>query len=352
MKRSPVMPVPTASGAIARLAYQQAIRAGLDADALARKAGLTVQQLTDEKLRVAARDQVRLLNLASEALGDEFLGMRLAQQAELRSLGLLYYVLASSGTLSQAFARAARYSGITNESVRIEYRRGRSDHVSLHCVGISRVSDRHQIEAIVALMVRLCRQLTGRELVPDRIRFMHARAQLPPDLKSSSDARSSSAPEPTRCSCRARRETPRSSAPTPISTPCWNDIARKHSRGGGASRASGGSASKTRWRNCFRTAKATLPEVCRHLATTPRTLGRRLAAEDTTFADVLESLRHDLATRYLRDPQRSISEIAWLLGYRQTSSFDRAFRRWSGVNPGDARNKLAAAGRHPARRVR
>lgn len=340
MRRAIPKPIPTAGGGIARLAYQQAKRRGIDADAMVRKVGLTVQQVTDDQVRLAARDQVRFLNLVAEALRDDFLGMRLAQEAELRSLGLLYYVLASSGTLAEALTRASRYSTISNESIHIEYRRGRSAHVRFHCVGISRLSDRHQIEFFVMLLVRLCRHLTGRELVPGRIRFMHGREHLPADLRAyfgceiefGADADEVLLPHEA------------GEAPIVSADPYLNALLERYCEE--AIEGRGGKSSE--WRVSVENAmaqllphgQATLPQVSRQLATTPRTLGRRLAAESTTFADVLESLRHDLATRYLRDPQRSISEIAWLLGYQQVSSFDRAFRRWSGVSPGDARGKI------------
>jgi AraC-like DNA-binding protein len=48
-------------------------------------------------------------------------------------------------------------------------------------------------------------------------------------------------------------------------------------------------------------------------------------------------LRSDLARRYLREPDLPISEIAWLLGYRESSAFNHAFKRWTGTAPKQAR---------------
>jgi AraC-like DNA-binding protein len=48
-------------------------------------------------------------------------------------------------------------------------------------------------------------------------------------------------------------------------------------------------------------------------------------------------LRASLARRYLADRELPVSEIAWLLGYREVSSFTHAFRRWSGVTPREFR---------------
>jgi AraC-like DNA-binding protein len=64
-----------------------------------------------------------------------------------------------------------------------------------------------------------------------------------------------------------------------------------------------------------------------------RTLSRKLGEEDTSFAEILDQLRAALAKRYLHDKTLTISEIAWLLGYRQISSLTHAFKRWTGQTP-------------------
>jgi hypothetical protein len=102
--------IPTATGALARLAYTRARRAGIPLKPLLKKAGLTDQQLNDRGARLAVQQQIAFLNLTANALGDEFLGFHLAQLPDLREMGLLYYVAASSETLGDALQRAARYS--------------------------------------------------------------------------------------------------------------------------------------------------------------------------------------------------------------------------------------------------
>ena len=85
-------------------------------------------------------------------------------------------------------------------------------------------------------------------------------------------------------------------------------------------------------------------QVARRLGMSQRTLARRLASEDLTFASVLDGLRLDLADRYLADADLSISEIAWLLGYREVSAFTHAFKRWTGKTPREVRTQGNFAG--------
>jgi AraC-like DNA-binding protein len=63
--------------------------------------------------------------------------------------------------------------------------------------------------------------------------------------------------------------------------------------------------------------QAEMPEVAQRLGMSQRTLARRLESEKLTFLEVLDSLRFDLAKRYLREPDIPIAEVAWLLGYRE-----------------------------------
>jgi len=64
---------------------------------------------------------------------------------------------------------------------------------------------------------------------------------------------------------------------------------------------------------------------------------RRLRSEDTHFKDLLNDTRRDLATHYVKDSQRPLTEITFLLGFSDQSNFTRAFRRWHGVPPAKLR---------------
>jgi AraC-like DNA-binding protein len=78
-------------------------------------------------------------------------------------------------------------------------------------------------------------------------------------------------------------------------------------------------------------------EVARQLGLSSRTLARRLASEGLTFEGILSELRVDLAKRYLREEGLAISQIAWLVGYKEVSAFTHAFKRWTGKTPTEER---------------
>ncbi len=69
----------------------------------------------------------------------------------------------------------------------------------------------------------------------------------------------------------------------------------------------------------------------------PRQLNRRLKEEQTSFKIILVECRRELAEQYISDSSLSLTEISFLLGFSEASSFSRAFRRWTGQSPTEAR---------------
>ena len=79
--------------------------------------------------------------------------------------------------------------------------------------------------------------------------------------------------------------------------------------------------------------EAKVETVADALGLSPRTLQRRLEGEKTSFQEVLDGVREQLAMSYLVNDSLTVSEIAYLLGYSELRAFDRAFRRWTGKTP-------------------
>jgi AraC-like DNA-binding protein len=85
-----------------------------------------------------------------------------------------------------------------------------------------------------------------------------------------------------------------------------------------------------------------MESVATALAMSVPTLRRRLEEEGTTFTGVVDDVRREHAERYLREPERSISEIAFKLGFAHAPAFHKAFRRWTGVTPSEHRTRIWA----------
>jgi len=85
-----------------------------------------------------------------------------------------------------------------------------------------------------------------------------------------------------------------------------------------------------------------LESIARRLAMSPRTLQRRLRDHGVLFNDVLDAMRFRAAKSYLAKRDVAAREVAYLLGFAEQSSFNRAFKRWSGQTPVDYRRRTAA----------
>lgn len=325
--------IPTAGGGIARAAYALALQKHVVVAPLLQRANLTVEQAKNPSLRIPVSDQIRFLDLVAEKLGDEFLGIRIGQMVDLRELGLLYYVMASSHTVGEALQRGSRYSAIQNEGVRIGFRAGKQVSITFDYFGVSRRLDRHQIECFITILVRMCRQLSGLALVPSRVRLMHHRSRMPADfapLFGTHVAFTCDADEVIYSASIAR-------TPCVNADPYLNALLVKYCDEAIAQRRKGTATWQMKVENAIVPllphGQARIGTIAAELGVSRRTLGRRLGAEGLTFRKVLDNLRFDLTKRYLREDDLPISEIAWLLGYRETSALSHAFKRWTGRTP-------------------
>lgn len=84
-----------------------------------------------------------------------------------------------------------------------------------------------------------------------------------------------------------------------------------------------------------------IDDVARLLCISPRTLQRLLCEEGVSYSDIIDRCRCKAACESLAQTQIPVHHIATTLGYRDASSFSRAFRRWTGVAPRTYRNRLS-----------
>ncbi|WP_448090076.1 AraC family transcriptional regulator ligand-binding domain-containing protein [Pseudomonas azerbaijanoccidentalis] len=83
--------------------------------------------------------------------------------------------------------------------------------------------------------------------------------------------------------------------------------------------------------------RPTLQHLAQELLQSERTLQRRLAAEGTTFSEMLNEARRQVGFHLLADTSLELKEVAYLLGYEDANSYFRAFRQWEKISPGEWR---------------
>ena len=82
-----------------------------------------------------------------------------------------------------------------------------------------------------------------------------------------------------------------------------------------------------------------LKVIAKELNVSSRSIYRKLKSENTSYKDLLNEVRKQLAQDYLREGSFTINDISSKLGFSESSAFHRAFKRWFGTNPGQYRQQ-------------
>ena len=326
--------IPSATGGIARLACARLRELGNDVAAVLAEVGARPEQVNDDAIRLEVPKQIRILELASEELQDGLLGFHLACNFDFREIGLVYHVIASSEQLADGLLNGKRYCTIMNEGIHLNVKLDdRAAAISLDYVDLERQSDRHQIEFWLVTLVRICRQVTDTRLAPRHLRIRHRRDETPAEMRRffGCDVEFGAASD------EIIFPAPVASLPIVGSDNYLNDLLLRYAEEALADRpqerAPLRSAVERVLPQLLPHAKASASNVAQKLAFSTRTLSRKLHNEGVAFAEILEETRAALAKRYLAERDLPISEIAWLLGYVEVSSFTNAFKRWTGMTP-------------------
>lgn len=306
---------------------------GIDSLSLFDKAGLDPVALADPNARYPQAGITDLWGLAVKASGDPAFGLDVGRQVNQTTFHGLGYSLLASATLEECFSRILRYFRIVSDAAELDFRSDSGDTYKFYMhplPGAGRPSE-EAIDALMSVLIRLCRALAGPDFRATEVSFLRAQPQdISPWEKvfkaglvfGSNENAIVFAGDVIR-------------APLPFANP---ELARHND------------AILTRYLAHFEKENTAnrvhailvdlLPQgepsqekVAEALHMSLRNLQRRLSEEDTSYKTILNETRRDLALSYIEDKHYSISEITYLLGFSDSSSFTRAFKRWTGQAP-------------------
>ena len=170
--------LPTVTGYGARLAIAVLKKHNVAIASLLRRAGLSEDDFDSRRHRISAASQFKFFECAAEAMDDSAFGLHLAEEANPREAGLLFYVMSAANNIGEALALFARYSRIVNEALHVKLVRAPEGVVvETGFVGLSRHSAKQATEFGVALIIKALREITGRNIHPTHVSF-HPRTQL------------------------------------------------------------------------------------------------------------------------------------------------------------------------------
>jgi AraC-like DNA-binding protein len=306
---------------------------GHDPDALCRRAGLHLPALKEDGARVPYVVAEKLGELAADTTQDPNIGLHLAADVlDARNFDTGLLLLMASPTVRVVLQRMTRYQRYWGDGERSKLLpTGNGLAVRYTLLASTARGRRHIDECAMAEIVLGLRSLTGQDLRPRLVRFRHA---APVDRREH-DAL-------FRCSLEfgaLHTEVLLDDAVLDVALPQANDVYAsifQQQVEQAIDRLPRGRAMAMEVRAVARAALAggacTLAATARLLGVTARTLQRRLRAEGTSFVELLDTLRSELALLYLGQ-QRGIGEIAWMLGFSNPTAFHHAFKRWTGTTP-------------------
>ena len=171
--------LPTTMGFAAKQAIDALRRRNVATGPVLRAAGISERDLAESSPlhhRISAAGQSRLLDCAAEAIEDTAFGLHLAEQTDPRNAGIIFYAMSAAENLGEALALLDRYSRIANEAARMK-RTATPDGLvaEIGFVGLPRPLGRQGAEFLMAVIVRVLRELAGRNIRPIRVAFAHAR---------------------------------------------------------------------------------------------------------------------------------------------------------------------------------
>jgi AraC-like DNA-binding protein len=313
---------------------------GIDPAPLFYKAGIDPKIRLNPLARIPRTAVNKLNEVVYEATGDVAIGVRATENFHPSHFGPLGYSWLTSSSLRVALQRLQRYSRLMADTLRIDI----TDIDAETCVQFywdgSSPQSSIQYYSNMALLVRLCRLIMGLDYNPLRVEFLDS---APDDLEPFEQR--------FRCplyfNCEKNllvldRGTLDNRLPRahPALAQMHDELAIKYLAD--LDKNDIISLVKTAIIDLMPEGRATVEDVASKLNTSVRTLRRRLDAKELSFREMLSEQRKEYALRFIRDESLTLTEISYLLGFSEPSSFSRAYRGWTGESPTVARNSLHA----------
>ncbi len=316
----------------ARLVWEGLASCDLDADTVFREVGLDPAALTNPSARYPVLSMARLWRVAEERSGDPCFGLRAASFWHPTTWSALGYSWLASATLEEAMQRLARYSKMISDAAQISFK-AQHDRSSLTIMPSHPQLDPPGVvmDTVLATVIHMCRVSYGQGFNPVRVDFTHEGRGCRQERESFFAAPVHySARENSLRFSRAQVSKPLATANAVLARTNDRVIADYLTRLGGETTVM---RVKAKLIDRLPSGAVTQEEIAEILHMSLRTLQRKLGEEDTTYKRVLEETRRELAERYIEDASLTLSEITYLLGFSDASSFSRSFKRWTGVAP-------------------
>jgi len=317
--------------AVSLLGYEDvAASVGLDGPAMLRGVGIAKEALADPENRIPAVAVAELLKLSAARSGREDFGLLTAQKRMFANLGPVSMLLEYLPNLREVVRVAIDYQRHFNDIVDISLEED-GDGCLIKLALEPGLGGDQIVDQTIGVAHRVLLGASGGSWRPECVHLAR-----PPPRDRLPWQRFFSAPIEFAASCNGFSCSADSLL---VPNPRADATMALHARRllGLVSVDAGPKPLTQRARRAIATllpdGRATLDQVAAHMALSPRSLQRQLAAEDCRFGELLADVRQELAAAYLRNPAQPVTSVAGLLGYASPSAFTRWFASVFGASP-------------------
>ncbi len=316
---------------------------GLDVDAVLAAADVDPAIFTDPEGMSPVDIGARLLGAAVHAGADDF-GLMMAQRRRIANWGVLATVAQSQPTLRAALRKIAAYMVIQVEAMRLQVKEGPETTI-LELDVLRRTAGpaiRQQAEMAVAVLYRNILEMMGEAWAPSLVCFRHGR---PASVQTHQRVFGGAEVMFDQLFDGLVVETSDLDRPLPGADAAAGHAAERRAR------AIAAAAPRTVSQDVLETVTLALPEggcsraaVAELIGLSVRTLQRRLAEEDATFADLLDEARRRMTQVYIEASARPLAEVAAQLGFQSQAAFNHWHQARFGESPGARRRRSSPEG--------
>lgn len=313
---------------------------GHDSRALFRQAGLDYGHLNKPGARYSYTAVCRLWELAAASIQDPCLGMRVASLWHPTTMHALGYSWMASYNLDEAYRRTMRFGRFLNSAANAALKIHQGEHAYGLLLDTSLLNyETPQVgqEAGLALFLNMSRAAYGASFRPVGVSVRRAPPEsvdrfceyfdAPVDFSQDRNAIWFDPAQVLEPLATANPELVR------INDQIVIDYLARMDRNDVATQV------RSKISERLPTGRIDEVEIASAINLSQRSLQRRLGEQNLSFMRLLEDTRRDLSREYVRDPQRSINEVAYLLGFAEPGNFSRAFKRWYGQTPSQYRQQ-------------
>jgi AraC-like DNA-binding protein len=332
---------PTAMHSWAVVIAQALEHAGVDSQRLFAEAEVGYKLAVNPYMRVPTAKMNRLFSLAVQATGDPCFGLRMAEFIHPTTFHALGYSLFASSTLQDYCERLVRFFRIASDNCRHHIEENEHELTLRIELLVPHLAYESQ-DGWSATLIKFIRAIYRPSFAPVRMNFMRPAMSEEVEQKFSRYFR----------------------CPIHYASGEWSLVFRKEDMlaplpGGNHELAMMNDRvvmeylarlEKSDLTNLVRThiikllpsGNCSKEYIAAKLNMSARNLQHKLELQHTTYQDILDQTRRDLAINYMHNDHTSISEITYLLGFSDTSNFARAFKRWTGQSPSQFREREGA----------